>query len=73
MNARTIDQMRAGMVAAPASLDRCELAVTGAEKRLRRAREKADAAEAELDSAVKWLDRMKAERQDFIDRQGMLL
>ncbi len=31
MNAGSLDRIRAGMVAAPASLDRCELAVTGAE------------------------------------------
>lgn len=68
-----IDQIRAGMTAAPASLDRVELSVTGAEKRLRRAREKHDAAVAELDAAGQWLERMKAERDEFIGRQGMLL
>lgn len=73
MTPRALEQMRAGMVAAPVSLDRLELAVTGAEKRLRRAREKADAAEAELDAAVQWLDRMKSERAAFVDEQGLLL
>jgi len=73
MNALSLDQIRAGCIAAPVSLDRLELGVTGAEKRLRRAREKADAAEAELDAAVQWLARMKAERAAFVDEQGFLL
>lgn len=68
-----IEQMRAGMTAAPASLDRVELSVTGAEKRLRRAREKHDAATAELEAAEQWLQRMRDERADFLRRQGVLL
>ncbi|PZQ55747.1 MAG: hypothetical protein DI555_06895 [Novosphingobium pentaromativorans] len=73
MKAGSIEMLRAGMTAAPVSMDRLEASVLGAEKRLRRAREKADAAEAELDAAVQWLERMKAEREDFVNRQGMLL
>lgn len=69
MNARSLEQIRAGCVAAPPTMDRREQAVTGAEKRMRRAREKLDAAEAELDSAVLWLERMKAERAEFIAAQ----
>lgn len=72
-----LEHMRAGMIAAPPSLDRHELAVQGAEKRLRRAREKNDAAEAELDAATQWLARMRAERLAFIacnpDPQGVLV
>lgn len=77
MNAPVLEQLSARCIAAPASLERVELAVTSAEKRLRRAREKADAAEAELDASVQWLDRMRNERKAFIDGyvgpQGIML
>lgn len=77
MNPTTIAKYAAGMIAAPPTLDRHEMAVQSAEKRLRRAREKCDAAEAELDAATQWLSRMRAERLAFIaanpDPQGLLM
>lgn len=71
--ALTQAEFDARMTPAAPSLERLEQIAAVAEKRIRRARTKLDAARAEHIAALIDLCHAKAERTAFIARQGMLL